>query len=87
MIDSLYLKLIDDNRSFVLQFEDLMTELSCHVCVRDGTNRHLVQHLGVLLYFVLLELVHGKLSLVDSNEVDKFAVLLNVYVGLLDTSL
>ena len=74
-------------RSFVLQLEDLVTELGRHVCVGDRPNRHLVKHLCVLLHFVFLELVHCELSLVDSDEVDKFAVLLDIYVGLLDACL
>lgn len=40
-----------------------------------------------MLHFVFLELVDCKLSLIDGDEVDQFAVLLDIYVGLLNACL
>ena len=52
--------------------------------IADLTDCEEVKHLLVLEEFGFFELVNGKLSVVDSNEVDKLAVVLNVNVHLLD---
>jgi hypothetical protein len=57
------------------------------VSIADFTDCKEVEHLLVLEEFGFFELVNGKLSVVDSDEIDKLAVILNVNVHLLDVRL
>ena len=55
--------------------------------IADLTDCEEVKHLLVLEEFGFFELVNSKLSVVDSDEIDKLAVILNVDVHLLDVRL
>lgn len=64
-----------------------MSQSSLQVSVGDFLHCKRVEHLHVLANLDALELLNRKLALVDSNEVDQFAVLLNVEVNLLNVGL
>ena len=52
--------------------------------ISDFTNCEEVEHLLVLQELGLFELVDGQLTVVDGDEVDQLAVVLHIYVHLLD---
>jgi hypothetical protein len=57
------------------------------VRVVDGTGRHVLKHLLVLVHLLLLEPINGQVAVVDSDEVGEATVLLNVLAHLLNTAL
>lgn len=57
------------------------------VGVVDRAGRHVLQHLSVLLHLLGLEPIDGQVAVVDSDEVDEAAVVLDVDVGGLDARL
>lgn len=67
--------------------EDARVESRGQVRVVDAARGHVLQHLLVLRHLVALEPVDGHLPVVDGNEVDQSAVLLNVNVGGFNTGL
>ena len=71
----------------LVQLQDAVIQRGRGVCIADFTNCEEVKHLLVLEEFGFFELVNCKLSVVDSDEIDKLAVILNVDVHLLDVRL
>jgi len=55
--------------------------------VLDLTDGELAQHAFILRYFVLFELVNGYETMLDGNEVDQTAVVIDAVAGRLDVGL
>jgi hypothetical protein len=64
-----------------------MTQVGTDVTVGDLAYTEGAEHSLVLFDLVLLEFVNGHVSVLDSDEVDKFAVVLNGMVSSLDVGL
>ena len=65
---------------FLSKFEDLMPESGLLVWIWDFFNRHVVHQSQVLPGLLFLELLDGRLSVVDSQEMNEFAVVLDIFV-------
>lgn len=70
-----------------LKLENRVAQVSTDVAVSDLTDGEGAEHSLVVVNLVSLELVDGHVTMLDGNEVDKLAVVLDGVVGSLNVSL